>query len=43
MATQEAAMSPSDDDRLIVFGDMPVFTGMWSLVALVVLVTAACM
>ena len=29
-------MSPSDDDRLIVFGDMPVFTGMWSLVALVV-------
>jgi len=36
-------MSPSDDDRLVAFGDMPVFAGMWSLVALVVLITAACM
>jgi hypothetical protein len=36
-------MNPSDDDRLVPFGDIPVFAGMWSLVALVVLVTAACM
>jgi hypothetical protein len=36
-------MTPPDDDRLIAPGDLPVFTGMWSLVALVVLVTAACM
>jgi len=42
-AALEAAMSPSDDDRLIAPGDLPVFTGMWSLVALVILVTAACM
>jgi len=36
-------MTPSDDDRLVPFGDMPVFAGMWSLVAFVVLATAACM
>jgi len=39
----EATMTPSDDDRLVPFGDMPVFAGMWSLVAFVVLATAACM
>ncbi|MBS1132887.1 MAG: hypothetical protein H6R02_28, partial [Burkholderiaceae bacterium] len=26
-------MNPSDDDRLVPFGDIPLFTGMWSLVA----------
>lgn len=36
-------MNPSDDDRPIPFGDLPVFAGMWSLVALVVLITAVCM
>ena len=36
-------MSPSDDDSLTALGDLPMFTGMWSLVALVVLITAACM
>ena len=36
-------MKTSDDDRLIPFGDMPVFAGMWTLVALVVLATAVCM
>jgi len=42
-APREATMNQSDDDRLVPFGDMPVFFGMWSLVALVVLTTAACM
>jgi hypothetical protein len=36
-------MKQLDDDSLVPFGDMPVFTGMWSLVALVVLATAICM
>jgi hypothetical protein len=36
-------MTQSDDDRLVPFGYMPVFAGMWSLVAFVVLATAACM
>jgi hypothetical protein len=36
-------MTPSDDDRLVPFGDIPAFAGMWSLVAFVVLATAACM
>lgn len=36
-------MKQPDDDSLVPFGDMPVFTGMWSLVALVVLATAICM
>jgi len=36
-------MKPTEDDRLIPFGDMQVFAGMWSLVALVVLATAVCM
>jgi hypothetical protein len=36
-------MTPSDDDRLVPLGDIPVFAGMWSLVVLVVLATAACM
>lgn len=36
-------MNQSDDDRLVPFGDMPVLLGMWSLVAIVVLATAACM
>jgi hypothetical protein len=36
-------MKQPDDDNLVPFGDMPLFTGMWSLVALVVLATAVCM
>ena len=36
-------MTPRDDDRLVPFGDIPVFAGMWSLVVLVVLATAVCM
>jgi hypothetical protein len=36
-------MKLSEDDRPIPFGDIPVFAGMWSLVALVVLATAVCM
>lgn len=36
-------MKQSDDDFLVPLGDMPVFAGMWSLVALVVLATAVCM
>jgi hypothetical protein len=36
-------MTQSDDDRLVPFGDIPVFAGLWSLVAFVVLATAACM
>jgi hypothetical protein len=39
----EATMTQSDDDRLVPFGDIPVFAGMWSLVALVILATAVCM
>lgn len=40
---REVAMKQPDDDNLVPFGDMPLFTGMWSLVALVVLATAVCM
>ena len=36
-------MNPSDDDRLVPFGDIPLFAAMWSLVAFVVLATAICM
>ncbi len=35
-------MNPSDDDRLIPIGDLPVFAGMWLVVVLVVSVTAVC-
>jgi hypothetical protein len=38
----EATMSPSDDDRLVPFGEMRLFTGMWSVVALVIIATAIC-
>jgi hypothetical protein len=33
-------MNPSDEDRLVTFGEMRLFAGMWSVVALVVLTTA---
>ncbi len=36
-------MKQRNDDSLVPFGDLPVFAGMWSLVALVVLATAICM
>lgn len=36
-------MARRDDERLLHFGNMSVFAGMWSVVVLVVLTTAACM
>lgn len=36
-------MNEADDDRLLPVGDMSAFAGMWLLVVLVVLITAACM
>jgi hypothetical protein len=36
-------MSPADDDRLLPVGDIPAFAGMWSVVVVVVLLTAVCM
>lgn len=35
-------MSPSDEDRLVPFGEMQLFAGMWSVVALVIIATAIC-
>jgi hypothetical protein len=36
-------MTPSEDDRLVPVGDLTAFAGIWSVVAIVVLATAACM
>ncbi len=36
-------MNQADDDPLLPIGEMSALAGMWSLVVLVVLVTAACM
>ena len=36
-------MKQADDDPLLPVGEMPALAGMWSLVVLVVLATAACM
>jgi hypothetical protein len=35
-------MNQADDDRLARIGDLPLFTGIWSVVVLVVLATAVC-
>lgn len=35
-------MNQADDDRLVPIGDLPLFTGIWSVVILVVLATAVC-
>lgn len=36
-------MTQRDEDRLLPVGNMSAFAGMWSVVILVVLTTAACM
>lgn len=35
-------MKASDEDSLVAFGEMRLFAGMWSVVALVMLATAVC-